>query len=164
MQRTKLNYGSLYYNSYRFQLITHYSAGQTVLASHSSLRSLLFAHTKLRTTGLLTGWGKVMCLLACHLWGTGQWLAGQMERESSPVCHISPPHLIPATVLLHNNLLPKWKAKSTPAPMRGTSISCKTKGCWIHERALMLAVDDPLNKKSSVFYLLSALVICAYVR
>lgn len=60
--------GPLYYNSYWFQLITH-SVGRTILASRSSLRSLLSAHTKLRTTGLLTGWGKVMRLLACHLWG-----------------------------------------------------------------------------------------------
>jgi len=58
----------LYYNSDCLQLLTH-SAGQTILASHSSLRSLLSACTKLRTAGLLTGGGKVMCLLACHLWG-----------------------------------------------------------------------------------------------
>lgn len=57
-----------YYNSYWFQLVTR-CGGQTTLASSSSLRSLLSAHTKLRTTGLLTGWGKVMRLLACHLWG-----------------------------------------------------------------------------------------------
>ncbi len=58
--------GPLYYSSYWFQLITH-SAGRTTLASHGSLTSLLSARTKLRTTGLLTGWGKAMRLLACHL-------------------------------------------------------------------------------------------------
>lgn len=35
-------------------------------------RSLLSACTKLRTTGLLTGGGKVMRLLACHLCGEGR--------------------------------------------------------------------------------------------
>lgn len=42
-----------------------------------------------------------------------------MEREPSPLCHISPPHLIPATVSLNNNPLSKWKAICTPAPTSG---------------------------------------------
>lgn len=58
--------GPLYYDSYSLQLISH-TTGWTILASHSSLRSLLSARTKLRTTGLLTGWGKMMRMLACHL-------------------------------------------------------------------------------------------------
>lgn len=72
---------------------------------------LLSARTNLRTTGPMTDGGKVMRLLACHLCGgTGWQQASRMERDSSLVCHISPPNLIPATVWLNNNLLPKWKA------------------------------------------------------
>lgn len=39
--------------------------------------------------------------------GTRWQAAGWIEKDSSPVCHISPPQLIPATVSWDNNLLPQ---------------------------------------------------------
>lgn len=79
---------------------------------------------------------KWCCLLACHLWGgTGWQLTGRMEGESSPVCHISPPNLIPATISLNNNLLPNWKARSNPAPVRRRLSPPKQKVAW-HTRGL----------------------------
>ena len=53
-----------------------------------------------------------------------------------PVCHISPLHLIPATVSLNNNLLPEWKARCSPTPTRGGNLCLlqnkrlfETRGC-----------------------------------
>lgn len=122
-------------SSYWIQLLAR-CGGRTTLTSRSSPRSLLSANTKLRTTGLLTGWGKVMLPAGLpSVGGTGWQLTGRMERESSPVCHISPPNLIPATISLNNNLLPNWKARSNPAPARRRLSPPKQKVVW-HTRGL----------------------------
>lgn len=144
-------------SSYWIQLFAR-CGGRTTLTSHSSPRSLLSAHTKLRTTGLLTGWGKVMLPAGLpSAGGTGWQLTGRMERESSPVCHISPPNLIPATISLNNNLLPNWKARSNPAPARRWLSPPKQKGCLTHETPVTLINYTRSNELS---FLLSFGYLC----
>lgn len=142
--------GPFYYNSYWFQLITH-SAGRTILASHSSLRSLLSARTKLRTTGLLTGRGKVMRLLACHLWGDRMAANGPDGKGVFPCVSYftSLPNLqlqyrSTITSFLSgrpNALLHQW---GRPLPPGKQKVVWYMRGleCW----------HVPLNETSSVFY------------
>lgn len=99
----------------------------------------------------------------CVCGGAGWQLTGRMERESSPVCHISPPHLIPATVSLNNNLLPKWKAKCTPAPNEGDLCLLRNKR-WLDTWEGSNANESHSMKWVQFSIVLSALVICARVK
>lgn len=109
--------------SYRFRLVDC-GAGHTTPASRRSPRWPLSARTKPRTTGLLTGRGKVMqaCWPAiCEGGGRMAAIAAPDGKGVFPLWVIfHPPHLIPATVSVDINRLPEWKApKTPPAPTRG---------------------------------------------
>lgn len=70
-----------YTGNYWCPLITILRRPCHKVASYS-FSPLLSACIILRTTELLTGWGKMMLLLACHLWGDRLQLTGRMGRKT----------------------------------------------------------------------------------